>query len=166
MRCPRPTALSASAAVSSGSEERGIANVQRNEHVLDGGERREQVVALNTKPTWRRRISARFFEREADGLVARQMQLAAGRGQDAAEDREQRCLAAAGRAHPSVSSPGRRSMLTPFRMCSSPAPVPIVLTMLRASRSGCWPLDPLEPLAIVTKSPETEAQKSLLRVWH
>src|SRR5262245_48741546 len=36
----------------------------------------------------------------------------------------------------SVSSPGRRSRLTPLRMCRSPAPVLMVLVMLRATMIG------------------------------
>ena len=65
-----------------------VTHVEGDEHVLERGQGREQVVALNTKPMWRRRMSPApptTFHR----LVTREMQFAAGGGENAAEDREQ-----------------------------------------------------------------------------
>ena len=68
-------------------------------HVLDRGQRREEVVALEYEADALAAEIGKAFGREADGLVAGEVELAAGRGQDAAENRKQRCLAAARRAH-------------------------------------------------------------------
>ena len=99
MRWPRPTASSASLAVRLGSAERALRHVERQQHVLVRGHGREQVVGLEHEADVAAADRGQLLGVEPVRGVASDLQLARGRRQDAAEDRQQRGLAAARRAH-------------------------------------------------------------------
>ena len=102
--------------------------VQRQLHVLQRGQRGEQVEALEDEAdvVAAERRSCRSPVRRAPGRQSRTLPLTAP--QDAAHDREQRRLAAAGRTHEQVISPRKMSRSTSIDRDALP---------LRLARRSC-----------------------------